>query len=166
MKNIERVIKFTPIEQIFSEEELNQMMKVINPQPKQCYRNNWLFALMMKSKYPSIDYCEGMYRAFWVHAFNSLIVNGVRHYVDFSSYYLCKRYGIERYDTAIVLREYTVMEMKPFIDRYGFEGCIIDLDGTFDRYIDKLCRRYSKVAEFIKERDELKKKEVHAIGIC
>ena len=165
MKNTETIINFTPIEQLFTQEELSKLIKMINPQPKQCYRNNFLFALLVQSKYPSIEYAEGVYCSFYVHAFNSIVVNGVKHYIDFSGYYLYKRYGIEQAKQAIMLRQFSINEIKTLNDERGFMACSIDMDGTLHRYRNKLCKKYKDVNEVIESRETVRKPRRKSVNV-
>ena len=151
MKDKNETIQLTPIEKLFTESELNQMLMAINPQPKQCYRNNGLFALLMKPKYPTIECCEGINMGCFVHAFNSMVVGGVRHYFDFSGYYLEKRYGLPRDQFAQLLRTYTVEEIFQLFDKLGFSCCIIEIDGTFVKYLKGVLNKCNDLTEDLRE---------------
>jgi hypothetical protein len=141
MKNLEIEIKFSPIEHFFTEAELTEMIRIINPKECECYRNNWLFALLAKCKYPSIGCCEGIYDGLSVHFFNNIIVNGKEHFIDFSGYYLQKKHGLLLSGYALLLRQFTISEMKEFIEKKGFMCCTIDFDGTYEKYLNKMCSK-------------------------
>ncbi len=147
MKDRDEMVKLTPIEKFFTESELNQMLMAINPQPNQCYRNNGLFAFLMKFKYPTIEYCEGINEGCYVHAFNSIIVDGVRYYIDFSGYYLEKKHGIPRDSYAQLLRTYTIEEIFQLFDKLRRSCCIIDIDGTFVKYLKRMLNKCSDLTE-------------------
>lgn len=167
MRDRDVMIKLTPIEKLFTESELNQMLMTIKPQPKQCYRNNGLFALLMKPKYPTIEYCEGINMGIFVHAFNSIIIDGVRYYFDFSGYYLEKKHGIPRDEYAQLLRTYTVEEIFQLFDELGHSCCIIQIDGTFAKYLKRVLNKCSDLTEdnrrILKKRIGEYKEDTHDI---
>lgn len=151
MRDRDETVELTPIEKLFTESELNQMLMTINPQPKQCYRNNGLFALLMKPKYPTIECCEGINKGFYVHAFNSIIVGGVRYYFDFSGYYLEKKHGIPRDQYALLLRTYTVEEIFQLFDELDYSCCIIEIDGTYVKYLKNVLNKCNNITEDVRE---------------
>lgn len=146
MRKSETIIEFTPIEELFSQEELLSMILTIKPKPHYCFIHSCLFAVNMAKNYPSIEYHEGIYTdRFYVHAWNSVIKDGRRHYFDFTGYFLEKKMKLPREQCAIMLRSYSPREIFKLMFKKNIQCCQIEWDGTYKRFIDN---------NFKKEKDE------------
>lgn len=64
-------VKIVRAADVLSKYELNVIRKIINPQPKQCYRNAHLLCVLLPGKF---EYCEGKVNSFFPikHAFNKV----------------------------------------------------------------------------------------------
>ena len=152
MRNSRVKIVLTPIEELFDEKELLDMFMKIKPRLHCCYYHSCMFAHYMKAKYPSIEYHEGVYEiGLYVHAWNSIVKEGVKYYFDFTGYFLEKKFRIPRASNALLLRTYSPKEIYKYFFEKGQWGCTIDIDGTYDRYIEK----------YHKEEKEKKDREIH-----
>ncbi len=135
MKNNNEKIKFTPIEKLFKKKELEKMIEMIKPRTHECHRNSWLLAQFYKSQYPTLEYNEGLYSYNFPHAFNSMVINGVRHYFDITSYINKIEHDIEPCKEGILLRSYTPKEIfrKFYKDKAYY--ITVEVDGTVFKYV-------------------------------
>lgn len=149
------IIKFTPIEEIFSEKEIQTMMMEIKPKPHECFIHSCLFADKMAKEYPSIEYHEGIFSKYLIfHAWNSVVKDGKRLYFDFSGFFLEKKRGVERLNYAIMLRTYKPREIFKLIFKKGIDGCQIQWDGTYKRYLGKQFRKNIEIINKMVSLDE------------
>lgn len=169
MKGSNQIIKFTPIEEIFSEEEIQKMMMEIQPMLHECFIHSCLFAEKMAKDYPSIEYHEGMFsKLLLFHAWNSVVKDGKRLYFDFSGYFLEKKYKVERLHYAIMLRTYKPKEIYRLIFINGIDTCQIQWDGTYKNYIGKQFRKNIEIIDRMLSLEEKAEKheEKHSEILC
>lgn len=142
MKNVSEEIVLTPIEELFDEKELLDMIMKIKPRLHYCYIHSCLFAHLMKEKYPSIEYHEGIYEiGLYAHAWNSIVKDGQKYYFDFTGYFVEKKTGLPRAYNAVLLRTFSPKEIfKVFFNKYQW-GCTIERDKTYKRFIDKFYKK-------------------------
>ena len=116
-------IDIVPLEEVFTKEEIQEIKKRVQPQPRCCYENAW--KLCDRFEYEGnhkIEYCEGYmnFRGLPIeHAFNK--VDG--KYVDITVELALKR-KIE--DTYIVVGEYDTDKVREILVQNGFYGNIYD----------------------------------------
>ena len=152
MKNCKEKIVFTPIEELFEKNELLDLFMKIKPRVHYCYYHSCMLAHLMKAKYPSIEYHEGVYEiGLYAHAWNSIVKDGVKYYFDFTGYFLEKKIGIPRVFNAVLLRTYSPKEIYKILFKKHQWGCTIAFDGTYKRYIE----------EYHKEEKEIIDREIH-----
>lgn len=144
MKNFKEVIKFTPIENLFNEKELKRMIAMVNPRTHECHRNSCFLAYICKSSYPTLEYNEGIIDNVFAHSFNSIVVSGVRHYFDITSYINFKKYNISRNSEGVLLRSYSPNEIfKKFLED-DLYYCTVELDGTVSDYVREMAMETHK----------------------
>lgn len=127
-------ITFTPIEQLFSKEVLERMVSLVRPKTHECHRNSFLLATYFMIYYPTMEYNEGMLNSYTPHAFNSIIVDGIRRYFDITSYINLINYNARREDNGVLLRSYTPGEILNIVKDEDEYSITIEKDGTVAKY--------------------------------
>ena len=117
-------VEISPLSEVFSPEEIEEIKKRVNPKPKMCYENSW--KLMDRFYYEGnheIMYCEGYINMKGLpieHAFNK--VDG--KYVDCTI-----ELGLGKdvkEDTYIVIGEFDEDTVRDILLKNGFYGNIYD----------------------------------------
>ena len=134
MKDCIEKIKFTPIEQLFSKEVLERIISSVKPKTHECHRNSFLLATYFMIYYPTMEYNEGMLDFYTPHAFNSIIVDGVRRYFDITSYINLINYNARREDNGVLLRSYTPGEILNIVKDEDEYSITVEKDGTVAKY--------------------------------
>ena len=117
-------VEISPLSEVFSPEEIEEIKKRVHPQPKMCYENAW--KLMDRFYYEGnheITYCEGYINMKGLpieHAFNK--VDG--KYVDVTIELALKKNPKE--DTYIVIGEFDEEQVRDILLENGFYGNIYD----------------------------------------
>ena len=112
-------VDVVPLLEVFTEEEVKEIIKRIHPQPKCCYENAWKLCdrFEFEGKH-DIKYCEGYLNMNGLpieHAFNK--VDG--KYVDITIELALKR---EIEDTYVILGEYKTDEVRKILLQNEFYG--------------------------------------------
>ena len=144
MKTCKEVIKFTPIEKLFNEKKLKRMIDIVKPRTHECHRNSCLLAYIYKSQYPTLEYNEGIIDNIFAHSFNSIVVGGVRHYFDITSYINLKKYNIRRNSEGVLLRSYSPKEIFKKFLKDDMYYCTVELDGTVSDYVREMAMETHK----------------------
>ena len=130
-------IDISPLSDVFTEEEIKEIRRRVNPKPKMCYEN--AYKLCDRFEYEGkhdIKYCEGYInmKGFPIeHAFNK--VDG--KYVDVTIELALNRDPTE--DTYVVYCEYDVDQVRRILVQNGFYGNIYDTIklNTYKEKMDK-----------------------------
>ena len=156
MKNELKQIVLSPIEELFSEKEILDMFMLIKPKLHHCYDHSCRLADYLKKKYPTVEYHEGIYSDFLIlHAWNSIVKDGIRHYFDFTGYFLEKSQKIERWGDAILLRTYSPKEIFKLMFEKGIFCCQMENDGSYNDFIEKHCKKQMKEINRIVELNKI-----------
>ena len=156
MKEENKIIVLSPIEELFSQKELYDMFLKIKPRLHHCYDHSCLFAHYMEKAYPTIEYHEGLYSDYLIlHAWNSIVKEGERKYFDFTGYFLEKSRKIERFGDAHLLRTYSPKEIFKLMYKKGNWGCQMELDGSYEKFVYE---NYKKEMEIIDRLKTFEKK--------
>ena len=156
-------ITFTPLTEIFSQDEIEQVIIPANFEPHQCHKNAAIAAGIFKC-----EYCEGIIYGILDHAFNRIERNGKVYYFDVTEF-ANNKYDSNKIETTdiLLLRVYNLdnilevlsdfgmyfittgrMTNMPFTEKYG---CfIIDDDGKARNVVD-----YSDTSKLIFQRNNL-----------
>ena len=132
-------IDIVSLDEVFTKEEIKEIKKRVQPQPKCCYENAW--KLCDRFEYEGkhkIEYCEGYmnYKGLPIeHAFNK--VDG--KYVDITVELALKRDPND--DTYIVIGEFDTDKVREILVQNGFYGNIYDTI-----FLNKYKEKISKVA--------------------
>lgn len=116
-------VDLVPLNEVFTEEEIEEIKRRVHPQPKMCYENSW--KLCDRFEYEGkhdIKYCEGYLNMKGLpieHAFNK--VDG--KYVDITIELALNR-KIE--DTYVVIGEFDTDKVREILLQNGFYGNIYD----------------------------------------
>lgn len=111
-----RVVKVSPLSDIFTPDEIEIIKKVVRPQKKQCYKNAILTATLLTKK--GVKYCEGKCTCCGIgldHAFNKI---GDR-YFDVTAELALGKLDAQEY---MVLGEYSPKEVLQVIEKQGYYG--------------------------------------------
>ena len=117
-------IDIVSLDEVFTKEEIKEIKKRVQPQPKCCYENAW--KLCDRFEYEGkhkIEYCEGYmnYKGLPIeHAFNK--VDG--KYVDITVELALKRDPKD--DTYIVIGEFDTDKVREILLENGYYGNIYD----------------------------------------
>ena len=107
-----KLVEVVPISEVFTQEEIDIIKKILKPQPKECYRNATLLTQYFDNH--TIEYVEGYSNSIWPieHAFNK--VDG--KYIDIT-YELALGLDVTQEEYASILEvpeleilEYTISE--------------------------------------------------------
>ena len=115
-------VDVVPLSEVFTEEEIKEIKKLINPKPKMCYENAWKLCDRFGYENHDIKYCEGYLNMKGLpieHAFNK--VDG--KYVDITVELALKR-PIE--DTYVTIGEFDTDKVREILLQNGFYGNIYD----------------------------------------
>ena len=121
MKEDADSVDIVPLKEVFSDEEIKEIKKRVNPKPKACYENAW--KLCDRFEFDGdhdIKYCEGYLNMKGLpidHAFNK--VDG--KYVDITIELALNR---EIEDTYVVIGEYDTDKVREILLQNGFYGDI------------------------------------------
>lgn len=121
MKEDADSVDIVPLKEVFSDKEIKEIKKRVNPKPKACYENAW--KLCDRFEFDSnhnIKYCEGYLNMKGLpidHAFNK--VDG--KYVDITIELALNR---EIEDTYVVVGEYDTDKVREILLQNGFYGDI------------------------------------------
>ena len=121
MKEDADSVDIVPLKEVFSDEEIKEIKKRVNPKPKACYENAW--KLCDRFEFDGdhdIKYCEGYLNMKGLpidHAFNK--VDG--KYVDITIELALNR---EIEDTYVVVGEYDTDKVREILLQNGFYGDI------------------------------------------
>ncbi len=129
-------VDVVPLSEVFTEQEINEIKKRVNPRAKMCYENAW--KLCDRFAYDSdhdIKYCEGYLNMKGLpieHAFNK--VDG--KYVDITIELALNR---EIEDTYIVIGEFETVDVVEILLQNGYYGNIYDTIflNKYNEHIDK-----------------------------
>ena len=131
-------IDVVPLSEVFTKEEIKEIIRRIHPQPKMCYENAWKLCDRFEfDGEHDIKYCEGYLnmKGFPIeHAFNK--VDG--KYVDITIELALKR---EIEDTYVVLGEYETDNVRNILLQNGFYGEIYN-----SIFLNKYTENIKKVA--------------------
>lgn len=121
MKEDADSVDIVPLKEVFSDEEIKEIKKRVNPKPKACYENAW--KLCDRFEFDGdhdIKYCEGYLNMKGLpidHAFNK--VDG--KYVDITVELALNR---EIEDTYVIVGEYDTDKVREILLQNGFYGDI------------------------------------------
>ena len=131
-------IDVVPLSEVFTKEEIKEIIRRIHPQPKMCYENAWKLCDRFEfDGEHDIKYCEGYLnmKGFPIeHAFNK--VDG--KYVDITIELALKQ---EIEDTYVVLGEYETDDVRNILLQNGFYGEIYN-----SIFLNKYTENIKKVA--------------------
>ncbi len=121
MKEDADSVDIVPLKEVFSDEEIKEIKKRVNPKPKACYENAW--KLCDRFEFDSnhdIKYCEGYLNMKGLpidHAFNKVDDK----YIDITVELALNR---EIEDTYVVVGEYDTDKVREILLQNGFYGDI------------------------------------------
>lgn len=129
-------VDVVPLSEVFTEQEIKEIKKRVNPKAKMCYENAW--KLCDRFAYDSdhdIKYCEGYLNMKGLpieHAFNK--VDG--KYVDITIELALNR---EIEDTYVVIGEFETVDVVEILLQNGYYGNIYDTIflNKYNEHIDK-----------------------------
>ena len=131
-------VDVVPLSEVFTKEEIKEIIRRIHPQPKMCYENAWKLCDRFEFEGThDIKYCEGYLNMKGLpieHAFNK--VDG--KYVDITIELALKQ-KIE--DTYVVLGEYETDDVRNILLQNGFYGEIYN-----SIFLNKYTENIKKVA--------------------
>lgn len=110
-------VEVVPISEVFTQEEIDTIKKIINPKPKECYRNATVLTNYFTDNH-TIEYVEGYSQNIWPieHAFNK--VDG--KYVDIT-YELALGLDVTQEEYASIL-EVSAQEIWRYTLSEGYYG--------------------------------------------
>lgn len=121
MKEDADSVDIVPLKEVFSDEEIKEIKKRVNPKPKACYENAWkLCDRFQFDGEHDIKYCEGYLNMKGLpidHAFNKVDDK----YVDITVELALNR---EIEDTYVVVGEYDTDKVREILLQNGFYGDI------------------------------------------
>ena len=107
-------IKFTPLTEIFSRDEIEHLIIPARFEPHMCHKNAALAAGIFKC-----DYCEGIIYGILDHAFNRIVRNGKIYYFDVTEFANNNyNYNIETTD-VLLLRTYNLDNILEVLSDFG-----------------------------------------------
>lgn len=113
-----KVVKISPLSDIFSPTDIELIKTVVKPQKKECYKNATLTATLLMKR--GVKYCEGKYTCHGIgldHAFNKI---GDK-YFDVTAELALGKLDAEEY---LVLGEYSLKQVLKVLDKQGYYGDI------------------------------------------
>ena len=116
-------VDIVPLSEVFTDEEIKYIKRVIKPKPKMCYQNAYKLMDYLAHTDHDIKYVEGYLNMKWLpieHAFN--VVDG--KYVDCTIELALGRDVTE--DTYIKIGEFDENEVREILLQNGFYGQIYE----------------------------------------
>ena len=116
-------VDIVPLSEVFSEEEIEDIERIVRPQPKCCYENAWKLCDRLAYGKHDIKYCEGYLNMRGLpidHAFNK--VDG--KYVDITIELALNKDISKEEDTYVIIGEYDDNQVREILLQNGFYGDI------------------------------------------
>lgn len=116
-------VDIVPLSEVFSKEEIEDIERIVRPQPKCCYENAWKLCDRLSYGKHDIKYCEGYLNMRGLpidHAFNK--VDG--KYVDITIELALNKDISKEEDTYVIIGEYDDNQVREILLQNGFYGDI------------------------------------------